>query len=61
MLLAGLDKAQLAEVASGWRCNFYDVLEAVRAVRPVNGGCGYDEDLIMKLRLLNFEVNYYDP
>lgn len=61
MLLAGLDKAQLTEVASGWRCNFYDVLEPVRAVRPVNGGRGYDEDLIMELRLLNFEVNSHDP
>ena len=56
MLLAGLSVAQLAEVASGWRCNFYDVLEPVRAVRPVNGGCGYDEDLIQDLRLLHFQV-----
>ena len=56
MLLAALSEAQLAEVASGWRCDFYEVLAPVRAARPVNGGAGYDEELIQSLRLLHFQV-----
>lgn len=33
----------------------YDVLAPLRALRPCNGGCGYDEDLILQLRTLNFD------
>lgn len=57
MLLAVLERDQLAEVCSGWRCDLWDVLAPLRAVRPVNGGPGYDEDLVLALRSLNFEIN----
>ena len=40
----------------GWRCDMWDVLAPVRAVRPVNGGAGYDRDLVLDLRTLNFEI-----
>jgi len=56
MLLATLGKDQLAEVCSGWRCDPWDILEPVRRVRPCNGGPGYDMDLALQLRMLNFEL-----
>ena len=34
----------------------WDVLAPVRAARPVNGGAGYDRDLVLDLRTLNFEI-----
>lgn len=34
----------------------WDVLSPVREVRPVNGGPGYDRDLVLDLRTLNFEL-----
>lgn len=61
MLLAGLSEAALAEVASGWRCDFHAVLDPVRAARPVNGGAGYDEELLQSLRLLHFQVQDEAP
>ena len=57
MLLAVLDKDQLSEVCQGWRCDMWSVLEPVRNVRPCNGGRGYDETLILELRMLNYELN----
>lgn len=56
MLLAVLNPDQLAEVCQGWRCDFYNVLAPLRAVRPVNGGPGYDEELVLELRTLQFEL-----
>lgn len=56
MLLAVLDPGQLAEVCQGWQCDMWDVLTPVRAVRPVNGGPGYDKELVLDLRTLNFEI-----
>ena len=56
MLLAPLGRSELAEVASGWQCDLYDVLESVRAARPVNGGAGLNEALMMELRSLHFQV-----
>lgn len=41
----------------GWRCDMWDVLAPVRAVRPVNGGPGYDRELVLDLRTLNFELS----
>jgi len=32
-------------------------LEPLRNVRPCNGGPGYDEELVMHLRTLNFELS----
>jgi len=40
----------------GWQCDMWDVLAPVRAVRPVNGGPGYDKELVLDLRTLNFEI-----
>lgn len=57
MLLATLDREQLKAVCSGWRCDPWELLEPLRAVRPCNGGPGYDQDLVMNLRTLNFELS----
>ena len=46
MLLAVLSREELQRVCSGWRCDMYRILEPVRAVRPVNGGSGVDEDVL---------------
>jgi hypothetical protein len=48
--LAALSPAELAAVASGWRCEFWDVLAPVRAARVD----GPDEAVITGLRTLNF-------
>ncbi|EFN59718.1 expressed protein [Chlorella variabilis] len=56
MLLAVLDRQQLEEVCQGWRCDMWEVLAPVRAVRPLNGGPGFDRDLVLDLRTLNFEI-----
>jgi hypothetical protein len=57
MLMAVLDEDQLREVCQGWRCNMWDVLAPLRTVRPVNGGPGYDEEMVLGLRTLNYELN----
>lgn len=57
MLLATLGKDQLSHVCGSWRCNMWELLEPLRAVRPINGGPGYDKELIMQLRTLNFEIS----
>lgn len=57
MLLATLNREQLKKVCSGWRCDPWEFLEPLRNVRPSNGGSGYDEDLVMQLRTLNFELS----
>jgi hypothetical protein len=57
MLLAVLEIKELARVVSGLNCEFYDVLEPVRAVRPSRGGAGFDLDVINELRLLHFQIN----
>ena len=57
MLLATLTREQLKQVCSGWRCDPWDFLEPLRNVRPCNGGPGYDEELVMHLRTLNFELS----
>lgn len=56
MLLATLNEDQLAEVCGGWRCDMWEVLQPLRSVRPVNGGKGYDQELVVQLRMLNFEL-----
>ena len=43
-------------MCSGWNCNMWDILAPLRAVRPSNGGCGFDEVLAYELRTLNFDV-----
>ena len=56
MLLATLSREELKAVCQGWRCDMYGVLEEIRKVRLVNGGKGWSEELVMKLRMLNFEL-----
>lgn len=56
MLLATLSKEQLEKVCSGWNCDPWELLEPLREVRVVNGGKGYDLELIENLRTLNFEL-----
>ncbi len=57
MLLAVLPPQELAAVCSGWRCDMWQVLAPLRAVRPVNGGSGADEELAIDLQMLYVEVN----
>ena len=57
MLLAALDRGQLAQVCGGWRCDMWEVLAPLRAARPVNGGTGLDVDLTVSLRVLNFDLS----
>jgi hypothetical protein len=57
MLLAPLDKELLAKVVQGQGCDFWEVLEPVRRVRPVHGGPGWDLGLLQVLRELNFDLN----
>jgi len=57
MLMAVLSEELLPEVCGRRKGSFSELLEPLRAVRPVNGGPGFDVDLIMKLRLLHFQIN----
>lgn len=45
------------QVCSGWDCDVWSLLAPIRALRPVNGGQGYDEDLAIELRQLMLEIN----
>lgn len=44
------------QVCSGCNCNMWEVLAPVRALRPVNGGIGFDADVAIELRQLMFEL-----
>ena len=52
MLMACVeDKEVLDAVVGGFNCDFSeDVLAPIRAVRPLNGGKGYSDDVINTLR-----------
>ena len=54
----GADVASAAslQVCGSWRCDMWDLLAPLRAVRPANGGPGFDEELVLELRTLNFEL-----
>lgn len=56
MNLAMLDQEVLSQTVSGKGCEFSDLLEPLRRARPSNGGPAWSEDLVMDLRLLNFEL-----
>ena len=56
MQLALLDsREQFDAVVSGWRCDFWQVVEPVRSVRASRGGKGFfdEEEIISELRGLN--------
>ena len=57
--LAALPRDLLDRVASGPArgASMWDALAPVRAVRPVNGGKGWDEDLVMALRALDLYIS----
>lgn len=57
MQLACMDRAMLERIASGYECDFWQVLEPVRRVRPSNGGPGWTAELVEELRGLNFELD----
>lgn len=44
------------QVCSGWDCDMWAVLRPLRDVRPANGGPGVDEDLVLELRQLYFDL-----
>lgn len=56
MQMACLPEHMLRQVCEGVGCDFFSLLEPLRRIRPLNGGSGYDEDLGLQLRALNFEV-----
>jgi hypothetical protein len=56
MMLACLKQPLLDRVASGYQCNMWEVLEPVRALRPVNGGPCWSLKAVVALRQLNFEL-----
>lgn len=57
MLLAALDRDLLSQVVEGRGCDFWDQLQPLRDLRPVNGGTGYDLGLLIELRELNFDLS----
>ena len=44
------------QVCCGWRCDMYEALQPLRALRPCNSGPGFDESVVLELRALNFDV-----
>jgi hypothetical protein len=56
MLLASLNRDLLDRVAVGYGCNFWEELQPLREIRPMNGGPGYSKALVKMLRGLNFEI-----
>lgn len=57
MLLATLNKEELAQVCCGWNCDIWDLLAKYRAARPANGAKVLDLDLITELRGLEVSVS----
>ncbi|KXZ52377.1 hypothetical protein GPECTOR_9g421 [Gonium pectorale] len=56
MQLASLPADLLAQLVVGLGCDFHEVLEPLRDIRPMNGGPGYSEDMVTYVRSLNFEL-----
>jgi hypothetical protein len=56
MLLAPLERSLFDQVVCGRGCNFWEELQPLRDMRPVNGGKGYDLGLLVQLRELNFDL-----
>jgi hypothetical protein len=55
-LHASLSMTVTSQVCSGWRCDMHEVLAPLRAVRPSSNGVGFNEDVVLQLRALNFDV-----
>ncbi|KAG2451634.1 hypothetical protein HYH02_003414 [Chlamydomonas schloesseri] len=58
MQLASLPKELLGKLIVGLPrgSDFQEVLQTLRDIRPMNGGPGYSEDMVMYVRGLNFEL-----
>ena len=56
MLLAPLERSLFDQVVCARGCNFWEELQPLRDMRPINGGKGYDLGLLIKLRELNFDL-----
>ena len=50
MLLACIDRPLLEQICCGVGCDVYDAFADVRAVRPVNGGRGYSDEVLALLK-----------
>jgi len=57
MLMAVLPEELLTQVCCGLNTDLWALLAPLRALRPVNGGPGFDTEEIMKLRMLNYQLN----
>eukprot|EP00882_Tetradesmus_deserticola_P031870 GHRQ01036048.1.p1 GENE.GHRQ01036048.1~~GHRQ01036048.1.p1 ORF type:complete len:147 (+),score=78.92 GHRQ01036048.1:141-581(+) len=58
MQLAALPEPLLQQVCGSVRaCTLQELLQPLRAIRPVNGGPGWDMDVVMQLRTLNFDLS----
>ncbi len=57
MTLAALPRELLPSVLGAVKgCDAWQLLQPLRDVRPVNGGPGWTEELIVQLRALNFDL-----
>lgn len=58
MQLAALPEPLLQEVCGAAKgTTLQQLLQPLRAMRPVNGGPGWDMDVVMQLRTLNFDLS----
>lgn len=57
MQLASLPREVLDVAVKGLGCDFHEVLQPMRDIRPMHGGPGYSEDMVMYVRGLNFELD----
>uniref|UniRef100_A0A383WDL8 Uncharacterized protein n=1 Tax=Tetradesmus obliquus TaxID=3088 RepID=A0A383WDL8_TETOB len=58
MQLAALPEPLLQEVCGAVKgTSLQQLLQPLRAMRPVNGGPGWDMDVVMQLRTLNFDLS----
>jgi hypothetical protein len=58
MQLAALPDPLLQQVCGAVKeCTLQELLQPLQAIRPVNGGPGWDMDVVMQLRTLNFDLS----
>lgn len=58
MQLAALPDQLLQQVCGAVKgCSLQELLQPLHDIRPVNGGPGWDADVVMQLRTLNFDLS----
>ncbi|KAF6258087.1 hypothetical protein COO60DRAFT_1460861 [Scenedesmus sp. NREL 46B-D3] len=58
MQLAALPEPLLQQVCGSVKgCTLQELVQPLRAIRPVNGGQGWDMAVVMQLRTLNFDLS----